>query len=68
MMSQSRAIELIVHFQLPNVVNQDLCAKTNHYYNRGVLNTFEFLSKLPEKSSNLYKCAAKQLEKMTKTA
>lgn len=41
-------------FQLPNVVNQDLCAKTNHYYNQGVLNTFDFIIRLPETCGNLY--------------
>lgn len=47
--------------QLPSVVNQDWCATTNYYYNRGVINSIKFLNNLPSTVSNLYDSAADQL-------
>lgn len=38
-----------------------LCATTNHYYNRGVINTFEGIVNLPKTIAGLYDKAVEQL-------
>lgn len=38
-----------------------LCATTNHYYNRGVLTTFDAISNLPQTICGLYDKAIDQL-------
>ncbi|XP_031619777.1 uncharacterized protein LOC116338565 [Contarinia nasturtii] len=38
-----------------------LCATTNHYYNQGVISTFEALTNLPKTVGSLYDEALKQL-------
>lgn len=46
---------------MPKIVNSDLCATTNYYYNKSVLNTFDFIVNLPTKVGNLYDKSLEQL-------
>lgn len=63
-MSAQRLFPLILSvdpLQIPAFVNKDLCALTTHYYNQGVLNTFDFLVNIPTKACSLYDTVADQL-------
>lgn len=63
-MSAQRLFPLILcvdPLQIPTFVNKDLCALTTHYYNQGVLNTFDFLVNIPTKACSLYDTVADQL-------